>query len=379
MQDAALNQLRSRVKPDGTIDAKAVADWKKQYSGALKALDERKPGFSSSFDKAGEAADKLAEFGETRQKLEREAQKSAAAKFIGLTDPREVENRIGQMLTTPRDGVTQMRQLLKQAKNDPAAVEGLRKAAIDYVARKFSNVAESGTTEQKLLSSASFQKLVRDFEPNLSVLFNPEQINTLRAIAKDLEMSDRSVQATRVKGSPGSAKDILPFLSKGQKQGIAHGSMLLGIMEGLNIAAEKGGIKGVVMAAAPVIAGTAFKYWHDNAAGKVQNLVRAGLEDPSVAQRLIMKIPPERMKAQSEIVSKTIRRGLIGAPIAKANEEREQRAYGGRISSKDYPAKRASHIEKLAKRNHEQLAHQLRPLMSAPDNVIADALRLAQR
>jgi len=378
MQDAALNQLRSRVKPDGTVDAKAVADWKKQYSGALMAVDERKPGFSASFDKAGEAADKLAEFGETRQALEREAQKSAAAKFIGLTDPREVENRIGQMLKTPRDGVTQMRQLLKQAKSDPAAVEGLRKAAIDYVARKFSNVAESGTTEQKLLSSASFQKLVRDFEPNLSVLFKPEQINTLRAIAKDLEMSDRSVQATRVKGSPGSAKDILPFLSKGQKEGLTQGSMLLAIVEGLKEAHERGGMKGVATLGVPIAALAGFHYWRGNAIGKVQNLVRAGLEDPSIAQRLIMKIQPERVNAQSEIVSKMIRRGLIAAPIAKANEEREQRAAGGRISSKDYPAKRASHIEKLAKRNHEQLAHELRPLMSAPDNVIVDALRLAK-
>jgi hypothetical protein len=379
MQDAALNQLRSRVKPDGTIDAKAVTDWKKLYSGALKALDERKPGFSSSFDKAGEAADKLAEFGATRQALEREAQKSAAAKFIGLTDPREVENRIGQMLTTPRDGVTQMRQLLKQALGNPAVVDGLRKAAVDYVARKFSNVAESGTTEQKLLSSASFQKLVRDFEPNLSVLFKPEQINTLRAIAKDLELSDRSVNATRIKGSPGSAKDILPFLSKQQKDGLLHGGLLLGAMDALQAAYERGGVKSVAATAVPIVGGAAFKYWRGSAMEKVQNLVREGLEDPSAAQRLIMKIPKDRMSAQARIVSNNIRRGLIAGPITKANADREERASGGRVFKRDYPAKRASHIEKLAMRTHEQLAHDLKPLMSVPDDVIAQALRMARR
>jgi hypothetical protein len=379
MQDAALNQLRSRVKPDGTIDAKSVADWKKNYAGALKALDERKPGFSASFDKAGEAADKLAEFGATRQALDREAQKSAAAKFIGLTDPREVENRIGQMLTTPRDGVTQMRQLLKQAKNDPAAVEGLRKAAVDYIARKFSNVAEAGTTEQKLLSSASFQKLVRDFEPNLSVLFKPEQVNTLHAIAKDLELSDRSVNATRIKGSPGSAKDILPFLSKGTKEGLLHGGLLLGAMDALQAAYERGGVKSLAMTAVPIVGGAAFKYWRGSAMEKVQNLVREGLEDPSVAQRLIMKIPKDRMSAQARIVSNNIRRGLIAGPITKANADREERASGGRVFKRDYPAKRASHIEKLAMRTHEQLAHDLKPLMSVPDDVIAQALRMARR
>jgi hypothetical protein len=379
MRDAALNQLRSRVKPDGTIDAKSVADWKKQYAGSLKALDEKLPGFSSSFDKAGEAADKLAEFGATRQALEREQQKSAAAKFMGITDPREVENRIGALLTKPRDGVTQMRQLVKQAKNDPAAVEGLRKAAVDYIARKFSNIAESGTTEKKLLSSAAFQKLVRDFEPNLSVLFKPEQINTLRAIAKDLELSDRSVQATRIKGSPGSAKDILPFLSKQQKETIGHGTFLLTALEGINLAHERWGMKGAAAVAIPIVGREAFKYWKGSATEKVQNLVRAGLEDPSVAQRLIMKIPKDRMSAQARIVSNNIRRGLVAGPITKANADREERASGGRVFKRDYPAKQASHIERLATRTHEELAHDLKPLMSVPDDAIAQALRMARR
>jgi len=378
MQDAALNPLRARVKPDGTIDAKAVADWKKQYAGALKALDEKRPSFSSSFDKAGGASDKLAEFAATRKAQEAAFQKSAAAKFIGANSPVEVENRIGALLTTPKDGVTQLRQLLKQAGNNPAAVEGLRKAAIDYVARKFSNVAEAGTSEQKLLSSAKFQNLVRDFEPNLSVLFDEKQVNTLRAIAKDLELSDRSVQATRIKGSPGTAKDVLPFLSKQTKETMTHGSMLLAAMETLQLAHERGGLKGVALAGIPLAGAAGFKYWRGNAMEKVQNLVREGLEDPAVAQRLIMKIPRDRVSAQAQLVSNSIRRGLIAGSAAKENEERSERASGGRVSKRDYPAKKASHIEKMAMRTHERFANELRPLMHAPDHVVAQALRLSK-
>ena len=141
----------------------------------------------------------------------------------GATDAAEVEARLAKIFRDEATGVSEMRDLVTQVKGDPAALEGLRKAAADWIVRKMSNVAEAGTSKEKLVSSAKFQTMVRDSSPALAQLFTPEQMNTLRAVANDLERADRSVQATRIKGSPGTAKDVKQFFKKhAAKIGRAH-------------------------------------------------------------------------------------------------------------------------------------------------------------
>lgn len=60
-------------------------------------------------------------------------------------------------------------------------------------------------------------------------------------------------------------------------------------------------------------------------------------------------------------------------------EDREERASGGRLGSRDYPAKRLSRVERAAKRAMDAIAFESKPLMDQPDQVIADALKLASQ
>ena len=167
IRETLLNDLRGRVR-DGLLGRDQINAWKNKFDGALRALEEYEPGFASSFDDAGRAADRLAEFGAQRRATEEAFQKSAAAKFIGAADATEVEARLAQILRNEKTGVSQMRDLVTQIKSDPAALEGLRKAAADWIVRKMSNVAEAGTSKEKLVSSAKFQTMVRDSSPALA-------------------------------------------------------------------------------------------------------------------------------------------------------------------------------------------------------------------
>jgi len=371
MKESLLNDLRGRVK-NNVLGINELNAWKNKYDGALRAMEEAEPGFSSKFDNAAIAADNLAEFGAQRKASEEAFQKSSAAKFLGATAPEEVEARLGQIIRNEKAGVSQMRDLVNQIKTEPAALEGLRKAAADWIVRKMSTAAEAGTTQEKLLAGASFQKMVRDSAPVLEQLFTPEQMNTLRAVAKDLERADRSVQATRIKGSPGTAKDMKQFFKKGTEK-LGDVGLLFGMFEIVKDAAERGGIKGAATVGLPLAGAYGFKHWRGSGIQKVQNIVRDAILDPSLARQLLMEVPRDKIKARSEIVGKMIQRGLYQPSETRPKRDEYQR--GGKVG---YPAKKLSPIEKAAAKAYNDIANETKPLMEMPDEQIAHALNMAR-
>ena len=75
-------------------------------------------------------------------------------------------------------------------------------------------------------------------------------------------------------------------------------------------------------------------------------------------------------------------RNIVPAVLPPANftgnvefDERTQRASGGKIPKRDYPAKR---LTLAAKRAHKEIADEFRPLMDMPDEHIAEALHRAR-
>ena len=58
----------------------------------------------------------------------------------------------------------------------------------------------------------------------------------------------------------------------------------------------------------------------------------------------------------------------------KEAEERTQRASGGKISKRDYPAKRLNKLERAARRAFNEISQETKPLMDMPDEHIVTAL-----
>lgn len=58
-------------------------------------------------------------------------------------------------------------------------------------------------------------------------------------------------------------------------------------------------------------------------------------------------------------------------------EDREERASGGRIGKRDYPAKRLTRVEKAVRRAQQAIALETKPLLDQPDHIIANALDVA--
>lgn len=248
MKDMALAPLRQGLTHDGLIPQNAYAAWRSKYAPALRALDEVSPGFSGQFSNAAQATDVLTRAGAVRQAQLDEFQKGAAGKFLNKTDPSEVEATVLGMLSDQRNGATQIQSLLRTMKASPEAVAGLQKAAVDGIAKRFVNTAEAGTSGQKSMAAAAFQKFVADNQPRLQTLLPKENVNTMSAVAADFERANRDITGTRSKGSPGTAKDIGALTKNLISDHGSHSMLAVGLYEALAHALEGGGAKGYAMA-----------------------------------------------------------------------------------------------------------------------------------
>jgi hypothetical protein len=185
--------------------------------------------------------------------------------------------------------------------------------------------------------------------------------------------------------------DTMPKLMAAAKFASAHG---LGVIGGAGAGAMQGfhesGLEPVNMA--KNIASGAMLGWM---AQRGLNLAdKTALE---VAKKLVSNDPAAVQEALNAVAGKpqmlkTLRGAYNAslAPIApvaargsvefleRPQNDRAQRANGGRIGSRDYPAKKLSALDKAARRAHLDISRELEPVMGLPDDVVANALSLAK-
>jgi hypothetical protein len=319
MQDRVIAPLRQTLKPDGTLNGDKLAGWKANYSGALKAIDEVVPGFSSRFDNAAKASDLLLQAAAKREEIVADAQKNAATAFMKASKPSEVEEAIGALLQNKKSGPRQMQDLLSRAKGDSDVIDGLRKAGIDWMSRKFAGTTESGTTGEKAMQKASFDRFVRDNATALSQLYPAEQVNMFRAIARDMDRSSR-VLATNVKGSPGTAKDTHAMLEKIAKSA-GNNKTLIGAILGAGGSAlyHTGSLTTALGAAGIAVPAYLVKTLRAAGINKVEDAFRDALLNPERARFYLQKIPAKTGDDTGPFygLSRAIRRGIILQPQAR--------------------------------------------------------------
>jgi hypothetical protein len=221
------------------------------------------------------------------------------------------------MLRSKAAGPTQMRGLVNQAKSDPQVLDGLRKAGVDWMVREFSTSAEAAGTGEKTIASAKFRKFVNENRATLAQLCPEQQVNMFRAIADDLQRADRSVTATAIKGSPGTAKDIGPFLKQAAKAASHGGDSLIGLATlfelmhgGLNLHTVAWGAAGA--------AGLYLKHALENlkqaGIAKTGDMLRDALLNPDRARYYLEKHPATE-KGLGYALSRSLRRALITQPM----------------------------------------------------------------
>lgn len=203
--------LRQMAYKDGVPDYnKFIAALQKFKTDFGPAMARLSPEWNQKFDDWGRAWQEV-KAATTRQVQTREAIEDSALKhYLKLdpdTDPREAIN--GLMKST--DPVGQARSLMSKVAADPDLLAGARRNAVDWVRGQIENPSESGLTGTRELSRSALTRLLEGKDKQsaaLRMILGPERYAVLDKMSDALDIGARATQATKVPGSPGTARDL---------------------------------------------------------------------------------------------------------------------------------------------------------------------------
>lgn len=237
-------------------------------------------------------------------------------------------------------------------------------------ARSVNNAANArGSKDVSTMYRTQLKNILNDIDTGQDFRWNKDEVDALRQVVHGGVIERGSEFASRF--SP-LRRDLISL------------SPIIGAAAGANpwaLALTGAGIAGDV-AKRGLIKGSAKRFEDIVAAGK-----------PAVESGRFGVSPTESLAARTYGVPLGTFKGIeprapspVYAEDIAPSEDYEQfenprgsRASGGRLGNRDYPAKRLSHVERAAKRAMDSIALETKPLMNQPDQVIADALKLASQ
>jgi hypothetical protein len=156
------------VLEDGTIDIAILDRWEAQYRGALSML----PGLKSKLD-AARAAQVNLEKVKPENKARRQSFELSPAMLFVNHDPMIATEKLFEL----PDTTGAMHALLERMDGNQEAIDGLRKAVVDYVRDKI------GVTNDR---AAEYLAFMQRHQQALAVLFDETRMKTFRNIGADL-------------------------------------------------------------------------------------------------------------------------------------------------------------------------------------------------
>jgi hypothetical protein len=128
------------------------------------------------------------------------------------------------------------------------------------------------------------------------------------------QRSDRSVTATAVKGSPGTAKDVLPFLKQAVKAASHGGESFIGLAGILEAMHGNLSLHMAAMGAAGLAAKHVFESIRAAGIVKTADIFKDALLNPDYARYYLAKYSATE-KGLLYAVSRSLRRALITQPM----------------------------------------------------------------
>lgn len=276
---AATTLRRAALKADGTLDPAKFATWQKAFKDALRALP---PETRAKYASAAKASETLADAQAERAASLKAAQQGAIGKVMGLSSAEDVTRTVGQILNG-RTAVADMKALAKATSGNPEARQGLRRAITDHIAAKFVSNTEAGTSEEGLIKADAYQTFIRNNRAALHLVFSPEEVRTMEAVAEDIQRAKRSQNAVKLPGQSNTPQDTNAVL---QRIANGAGKSWLHILGG-----ALGATHGPFGAAAGVLTAHLAQALRARGIARVDQLVSEAMLNPSLARELLKKAP----------------------------------------------------------------------------------------
>jgi hypothetical protein len=324
LEPHVIDRLHRVAMRDGVLDPKKAEAFLRNHSEALKAFPELEARIRRAAASAHELTAAVARGKETVAAAEKtaksdtaaatkdakskrdEAQSGAIGKIVGAEDHEEVVKRVGQIFGKP-DSPKAMAALRRATHGDPAALEGLRKAVVDWMVKKFVSNTEVGTSEEGALRSDQFQTFMKNESQTLKAAgFTDEEIQTAQNIADDLRIANRSITAAKLPGGSNTAQDFWGMIKGKRRNLFTLVAASIGAEEGL-VHLFHAPVWGITATLAAGVVGAV------RSAGMkgVDDLVRKAMLDPELALRLMEQVTPQDATKQAKGLMAALSPGRI--------------------------------------------------------------------
>ena len=377
VKEAVLNNFRSAIK-NGIVDPKKWSSIYSNFDGAVRAVDEVSPGFRNSLKDPQKTAETVIQYAAKREADIDALNKEQAAKFLGKETVEEVQNEVGSIINQSNPNIAQLRNTLEiMKKENPGAIDGFRKATIDWIVRKDTNASLS-PQDQENFSYNKINNLIKDKGHVLEVILTPDQIKTLYAIRDDMALSNRSTDRQKIPNHSNTASDAKAYADKMAAE-IADKSFLVLTLEAASHVLHGEGGFGAKAAKTAGFAGlAALLKLRQVGVHSISDLERKMLRDPEIARLALKKIPRDQMPRRGDLILRAIRNQLLNAGNDVEREKeiyREGRATGGRIGRALTADQIISGLERARKAQQKETS----VILNRPDEAVVRALSAANQ
>jgi hypothetical protein len=314
LNDYAASQVRkAAARPDGVLDPAKLDRWQRTHADALRAL----PGLSDRFATAAKATEAIEQAATARRQAVEAYQDGAIGRVLGHTEPSDISREVGAIFGR-RDAAAAMTRLASRARQNPEAIDGLRRAAVDFMYGRFVGNTEAATSGIEQFKPDAFQTFVRSNEAPLKAIFSEAEYNVLRAISADLKRSNRSLNAVRIPGQSNTAQDTAKMIEGKPAAGL---SLLAKLMGAVGAGYGTYGVMGAGAGAIGVLGQTVLSSAREAGLSRVNDLVKQAMLDPQLARTLLMKAPERPNSGSAMKLAQQLRRLTMFASAAGAQHD----------------------------------------------------------
>lgn len=303
---AALSLRRAAMNENGVLDPVRYRRWANDHADALRALPSD---LKASFAEAASASREIATATAERAARLKEAQAGALGRVMGRTEPDDVTRTIGTVLGS-QTAVADFKRLADAVKGNPEARAGLRQAVVDHMLSRVLSNAEAGTTGVNALKGDTFQTFFARARPALAQVFTPQELDSMEAVAKDVQRGRRSIAATKLPGGSNTPQDISAALRGGK---LGHGAL----RTILNAFMAAGGfeVHGSTGAIAALLGSIGVQSLRDVGISRIDQLVTHAMLHPEVAGALLKRFPPRANVGAGLSFAQALRKSAAAAGI----------------------------------------------------------------
>jgi hypothetical protein len=321
MRDALVNDLREKgiIQPDGTLDPRKFTGWQRQRARTIAMF----PGLGDGLENARQAQITLDRTIADHTQAVRDFQNGAARNFL-RADPQVAMDRVFQS----GNPAATARELYNMVKNDPDALAGLKRGAVNYLDNKFhfnENPEETGNT----IKSQSFRNALPQLRPALKVIFGGQGMQNIEMVDAALKRAAVAQQKEATTGSNTVQKALAAVGHHGPAAAGGIGTTLFALI-GEHLAQHVTGLFGgegamaAVAGGAGIVGGLWLNSLRQAGIRTMNDLSREMMLHPDLARELLRRV--DAQKGVSALMQKKVAAAIQGAIAADLSTSHQKAA-----------------------------------------------------